>query len=146
VSGFTSPTRRSKGKNIFSVVVDREAFQVWIGFAFVVAVQTGGRIGGTHAGAVDAQCELRRMKHFVDDLLSQCRLELVEEIAGSVGETAAESENLLELVGWNELDGVCRRCRCGGGLPLGPFPVADARVLPNCEAAGCWNGIGTWPC
>src|SRR5271170_44390 len=44
------------------------------------------------------------MEHFMEQLLARRRCELIEGIAGSVRKGAAKSQNLLELLGWIQLD------------------------------------------
>jgi len=80
------------------ILRDGKPFHFQIRLAFVVAEHFRGIVAGSHAGPANAQPHLRRMKQFMKQCLTSRRIELIEHVAGGIGECCAESEHLLELL------------------------------------------------
>jgi hypothetical protein len=82
-------------KNIFAVVVHGKSREVGIGVAVIKAVDFRGVVARADAGAVNVEGHLGGMEHLVEQLLAGWSRELVEHVAGGVGEGAAETKNFL---------------------------------------------------
>src|SRR5260370_30537347 len=117
------------------VVIDREALQLRIGFTFVETIKLGRIVTCSDAGSADVEREFRRVKEVVEQLLSRICGELVENVAGSIGERGAKAQNLLEFFFGLECDDVP-----GGLLTRTRPPRQSGRALEAPLLVGHANG------
>src|SRR5277367_3321780 len=68
------------------------------------------------------------MEHLVEQLFAHRRRELIEHVAGSVGEGATKSRYLLKLYGGIESDLIVSRCSRRGWSPCGRGSGGEALV------------------
>ncbi len=97
-------------------MVDREALQFRIRFAFVKAVNLGRIVAGPDAGAANIESQLRGMKEIMKQARAGVCRKLVEEVARCIRECGAEAQNLLKFFLRIQRDGL------GSGSTAGAFP------------------------
>jgi hypothetical protein len=98
-SEFTFLASRSIGSDISLIVRDRKALHLGIGFAFVVAEHLRRIVARADAGAADVQSHFSGMEKLAKEIGTRGCIETVEGVAGGVGESRAEAEDILKFVG-----------------------------------------------
>jgi len=65
------PRLMENGENVFAIVIDREARQLRIGIALVIAIDSRCVVACADADPADVQAHLRRMKDLVKQLFAR---------------------------------------------------------------------------
>src|SRR5215813_6670629 len=77
-------------------MLDREALEVGVGAAFVVAVEFNRVIARTHADSAGVEAHRRRIEDLPQKFLPGRGRKFVQQVTGRVGERHAEAKNLLK--------------------------------------------------
>jgi len=124
-------------------MVDGEFLELGIGLcALVKAVDVPRIVAGPDAGAADIQGHFAGSEELVHDLFAGRIWHLAQDIAGRIGESAAESENLLPCRARSEGDRVGRNLGCG--LPRQRFALRITPVAkggPDSHRSGRASGV-----
>ena len=99
---------------------DRKALHLGIGFAFVVAEHLRRIVARADAGAADVESHFSGMEKLVKEIgRAPVHRKTVERVAGGVGESRAEAEDILKffrgIQGENVVSGGLARCQDNAG-------------------------------